>query len=260
LKNCIVKSAGHGVECFFSDQYITSLLLDACSFSSLKKPIWFTNSAAASSHTVQGCTFDGCGQIDPGDVLFTGNTISSSADALTGAILLDADGTSNWSDLSFVSGGTGHAIYITAPGSYVLDNLTYSGYGANDTTNAAIYNNSGGSVTLTVQGGSIPTVRNGAGASTTLVLGQVTLTIKAAVSLLGAEIRIYDMDGTLPNLGTELAGTETCPTATFAYTGSSGNEIWIQIMLDGYEEFGQAVTMPSANSDFVALLQADLNE
>lgn len=88
----------------------------------------------------------------------------------------------------------------------------------------------------------------------------VTLTVSAQVSLVGAEIRIYDLDNSpAGSLGTELAGIETATDATFPYTGSAGNSIWVQIMLAGYEEFGQAVTMPSVSGNFVATLSSEEN-
>lgn len=160
---------------------------------------------------------------------------------------------------SFTSDGTGHAIEITTAGTYSFEGNQFAGYGAGGTTDAAIYNNSGGAVTLNISGGgSTPTVRNGAGASTT-VNNAVTVTIDASVSLIGAEVRIYDLDGTLPNLGTELAGTESCATADFAFSATAGNQVWIQIMQTGFEEFGQSLTVPATNTTFPAPLSADVN-
>ena len=87
-----------------------------------------------------------------------------------------------------------------------------------------------------------------------------TLTISGSVSLVGAEIRIYDMDN-IPSgsLGTELSGVESNTIATYEYSGTQGNDMWLQIMLDGYEEFGQKITMPSYDSEFEAVLQVDNN-
>lgn len=75
------------------------------------------------------------------------------------------------------TGGGGHALRITAAGSYVLDGNVWTSFGADGTNGAAIYNDSGGSVTLTITNGSAPTVRNGAGATTTVIVGQVDTTI-----------------------------------------------------------------------------------
>ena len=76
--------------------------------------------------------------------------------------------------------GSGHFVEITSTGTISLDNLQFSGFGADGTTSAAIYNNSGGAVTINIlNGGATPTVRNGTGASTTI---QNTVTIEATVT------------------------------------------------------------------------------
>ena len=208
--------------------------------------------------SITNCVFDSCGQIDPATATFQNNTISGYAGA-EGALLLPTV-TTNLSDLSFMSSGAGHAIYVSATGTRTLSGIVYSGYGADDTTDAEVYNNSGGLVTLDISGnGDSPTVRNGSGA-TTQVNATVNITIEANVTLVGAEIRIYDLDTTPPEYGTELAGTESCPTATYGYAGEGGNVILIQIMKDGYEEYTQEYTMPTNDSDLGVVLQVDENE
>lgn len=86
------------------------------------------------------------------------------------------------------------------------------------------------------------------------------LTITANVSLVGAEIRIYDLDDTpAGSLGTELSGVESCTTSTYSFEAEVSNDVWIQIMLSGYEEFGQQTTMPLVDGGYTALLAAELN-
>ncbi len=121
-----------------------------------------------------------------------------------------------------------------------------------------VLNSSGTEIDVNKGGGSDPSSYEG-----TLVnfLNTVSLTITAAVSLIGAEIRIYDLDNTpTGSLGTELAGVESHTSDDYIFSDSGGNEIWIQIMLDGYTEFGQAYTMPSSDGNFTALLKVELNE
>ncbi len=168
LTNSTITTAGPYVVCDFSDAGINTLTITGCSFTGLGNTISFGNDAAAASHTVTNNTFIGCGQIDPGDTDFTNNVIQATTDA-DGGLLIDADGTSALSDLSFISDSTGHAIYITATGTYTFTNFTYSGYGATATTDAVVYNNSGGLVTINISGGDTPTYYNGASASTNIV-------------------------------------------------------------------------------------------
>lgn len=90
----------------------------------------------------------------------------------------------------------------------------------------------------------------------------VTLTMKANVSLVGAEIRVYDFTAGSHNYGAELTGVESCTTATYDYVGGAGSQgkvVWIQIMQSGYVEFGQQITMPQSSGNFLPILTADTN-
>ena len=92
----------------------------------------------------------------------------------------------------------------------------------------------------------------------TYYIPPVTLTITASVSLVGAEVRIYDLDsGAFGSYGTELAGVESCPSSTFSYTGTQGNTILVQILLPDYLEFTQQMVIPNANSTFYATMTVD---
>ena len=71
----------------------------------------------------------------------------------------------------------GHSIEITGTGTYDFNDIIFSGGSVDDSIGADVYNNSGGAVTININGGTTPTVRNGAGASTTIVSGTVTLTV-----------------------------------------------------------------------------------
>lgn len=88
-----------------------------------------------------------------------------------------------------------------------------------------------------------------------------TTTISATgVSMVGAEVRIYDLDNTpAGSFGTELAGVESCSTSTFDFSGQVANTVKIQIMRDGYEEFGQTFVIPSVDSTFEATLTPEYN-
>jgi hypothetical protein len=91
-------------------------------------------------------------------------------------------------------------------------------------------------------------------------LDQITTVFSGNTSLVGAEVRIYDLDN-MPtgSLGTELSGVESNASSTYSYTGTAGNSIWIQIMKSGYIEFGQQVTIPTTNSTIDIILTADKN-
>lgn len=157
---------------------LQSLLLYGTSFTNFDQGMLFSaDGTNGPNHDVFSCTFTGCSQIDPGLVVFKNNTIAATTDA-DGGLLLDGDGSDDWSDLSFISDGTGHAIEITVTGTYAFVRFTYSGYseaspGSNQnpstgSTDAKVFNNSGGAVTINVTAGDPVTVRNAASSTTTV--------------------------------------------------------------------------------------------
>lgn len=108
----------------------------------------------------------------------------------------------------FVQSGVGHAIEIDTPGTYNLQDITFTGYGGTPGTNstpssgandAAVYNSSGGAVTINVNGaGNQPSVRNAA-SSTTTVNQTVTVTIKvvdtSGTAIQGAKVFLEEDPG-----------------------------------------------------------------
>jgi len=174
-------------------------------------------------------SFNGCDQINPDTCVFQNNIIAATNDA-NGGLLVDSSGSTNQQNLTFISGGTGHGLYITSTGTYSLTVFNFSGYGSTGTTDAAVYNNSGGLVTLNVSGAASPTYRNGAGASTT-INNNITVTYNNLVN--GSEIRIY-------NAGTStlIDGIESVTGNSFSWSVGAGVSMDIKI-------FGPVPTPPS---------------
>lgn len=141
---------------------------------------------------------------------------------------------------TFVQGDSGHAIEfpLGTASSVILTDIRFSGFnattGANPTpnsgpTDAAIYNNTQGALELVISGGDVPSIRNGAGATTTIVSTR-QLTIDNIQP--DTEVRVYKYT-TLsdPTTYTEIAGVELAQsppdTSTFdsvlSYTDTEGN-------------------------------------
>lgn len=129
----------------------------------------------------------------------------------TGTSFVRSSNPPQFENCSFIgSTTTGHAIEITSTGTYNFSGNIFTGYGgtggSNTVTNsgsfsAAIYNNSGGLVTLNIlNNGTGPSVRNGSGA-TTVISNPKTLVVRNIQP--GTELRLFTQD-TL----TELAGAE----------------------------------------------------
>jgi hypothetical protein len=168
-------------------------------------------------------------QFNPGTANFKNSLVLATSDA-DGGLLIDDSGTDNISDLSFISDGSGHGIYIDTTGTYTFDNIVFSGYGATASADAAIYNNSGGEVIINATNGSTGlTYKNGVGATTT-VNNAVTLTVtvkdEANVVIVGASVSIYkDSDDTeLINEVTNASGI-----ATESFNFVSDTDIYVRV-------------------------------
>ncbi len=237
----------------FTDANIDSVLLNGTTFQNATSGVNLSGVCEG-----VGTILDNPGPISPGTAVLTNLTVKNSAEAI--ALTLPA--THNIASASFFSTGTGHAVSgFAVAGDYTLANFFFYDYAATDgsTGNEAVYvSATTGTVNITISGGTIPSIMS-AGA-TVNVLTDVVVTIGASVSLLGAEVRIYDMDN-LPagSLGTELAGAESHDAATFLFSSGAGNVVWIQIMKAGFVEFGQEFTMPAFDAVFTARLRAELN-
>lgn len=125
-----------------------------------------------SSATLSGCTLADAPTTNDsvtlnGSTVLTGCTIDVSRVAAGNRWLSIAD-PSAISGCSFTGGG-GHALRLTTPGTYSFSGNTFTGFGADGTGGAAILNDSGGVITINIaDDGSTPTVKNGTGASTTV--------------------------------------------------------------------------------------------
>jgi hypothetical protein len=184
---------------------------------------------------IRTSTIDNPISITPNGMEISDTTINQGAQSRAdGMMILDTAGDSNNMDgVVFNSDGTGHAIEITAPGAYTFTALEFNGYdagtdangGSTGNANSAIYNNSGGAVTITVVDGATPSVRDGTGASTTVV-ANIALTFTPLE--LNTEVRILET-GT----NTEVDGVENSGTS-FVATVPSGQAIDIRIINPGW--------------------------
>lgn len=189
---------------------------------------------------INGAVFSQGYRITLNGGVLTGCTISG---ALESPAVLTND-PDNITGCEFIAGPAGgHAIEITAPGTYTLAGNSFAGYGADGTIDAAVYNNSGGAVTLNITGGgSTPTVRNGAGASTTVVSG-ATLTLTGLVS--GSDIVILDAGTTI-----ERVNVDSNAGSTYAYAYTVTGDVDIGVFKAGYVPLyvrGYTLTASSAS-------------
>ena len=229
LANSTITTARPAVEVDMSSTGINVLDLDGVNFVGLKKLLTFPIDSASYTHTVANCSFVNSGQISPGAVTFSDALITDydeTYETSGGALIIDSNSiVANWSNFSFVSSGTGHAIYITQTGTYTFTNYSYSGYAAQGGTDTdrVIYNNSGGSVTIVVSGGDSPSYRNGASADTTISASvDMTILVKHAETLAvieNAQTSIQLLNSPYTQIMNE--DTTASGIATEAYTGAT---------------------------------------
>lgn len=250
-----------GVGGFFRAQSpnIDSCALYGCTLSGFTNGVTFSsNLLTAPKHEVFSSSFVGCGLITIGEVVFKNNNIASATDSAAALV----SSTVNISDLTFTSAGSNTGIRIDSAGTYDFTNIFFNGY--NDSTgsnlnpgsgslNAAVWNNSGGAVTINVSGGSVPSVRNSTG-STTTVLATVTLTLTGMKD--NTEVRIYNsVDNTPPYTApTELAGIENAVTGTtdnrsFSFTATPATTIYIRTFNTNWIADDIVFTVPSTNAE-----------
>lgn len=193
-----------------------------------------------------GATLDGI-------TVIAANTASGTAFIESGNPELISNSTFNFS--------TGHSIEITSASvsSFTFTNNSFVGsYGGDGSNDAAIYNNSGKAIVINVSGGDTPTIRNGAGASTT-VNNTVTLTLTNIIS--DSEVRIYSAGTT-----TELDGQESVVGGTFqfSYTYATNFLVDIVVFKETYkfnEPEGRIANfeLPNGNSSIPINQQFDRN-
>lgn len=206
------------------------------------------------------CQFLDCTSLVPDNSLFVNNAIID-ANTTDGVAFATSDDPSDIANSSFIF-SDGHAIEFTVPGTYTFTGNTFSGYGADGSNDAAIYNNSGGLITLNIAGGGdSPTVRNGAGAST-VINNNVSITLTGLAD--NTEVRVYD-NASPVSARTELAGTENATTGTtddrdFTFSISAGTIINIKVVNVTYEPVSiSGFTVPTADTSIPIQQRFDRN-
>ena len=216
----------------------------------------FRNVTLTSGVTVSGADIE-CQDLTQGSADVEGDTVIR-PDTATQVALCD-DGTfgtsTGFNNMSFVQAGSGHALEFTTTTTRTFTNVGFSGFGGTPGTNstpssgandAAIYNNSGGALTINIAGGDTPSVRNAA-SSTTTVTNTKTLTVTVkdpnGNAIEGARVRIEKSsdESLISNGSTNASGVYS--DGTYAYTVDT--DVNIDVRLLGwlpFEATGQITT------------------
>lgn len=180
--------------------------------------------AFGASTTLTSTSFIRCDQVNQNEAILTNCNFNESSAATTA---LFADDIDSLDGCTFSMGASTHAIELStdhAGNSYTLTNVTFTGYATADGSDGdeAIYNNSGGAVTINISGGTTPSIRNGTSASTNVVSGSVdvTVTVQTATGtkIQGANVFLAaDASGPFPHEDT-VTITNSGTTATVSHS------------------------------------------
>lgn len=215
LNSCVVRGQSGQVWNITTDANSDFKAL-ACALSNIRSGVLSAGSV------LDSCSIDVSGTLD-----VNGATISNCDFTNQTATQLKLDAASdatNLSGCSFASGGTGHALELTAAGTYTLTGHTFTGYAASNgsTGNETIHVNlASGTVNISVD--STVSVRT-AGATVNVTVGQKTLTLTGIVS--GSDVVILTA-GT----DTVLASNDgaTNPVTSFQYTYSYAASTFVDV-------------------------------
>lgn len=199
--------------------------------------------------TMTGGLVSASGQITLGGATMSGASIVNSTAATA---LLAGSSVSSLSNVAFQSAGTGHAIEITAEGTYTLNGISFSGYAASNgsTGNEAIYVNvASGSVTINSD--SALSYRT-AGATVTVVAGQKTLSVTNVVS--GSDVVILAA-GTSTVLASNDGATNPVTSFDYSYTYAANTFVDIAVYLAGYVPYIVRNFLLPANGGSVQVAQ-----
>jgi len=220
-----------------TDGNVDQVLIYGSTFSGWEGGLTFSTNTDPTAE-IFATTFAGCGQIDPGVAQFKNNAIVNSVN-FDGAVLLDADGSNNWADLAFTSSSNGYGIRITAEGTYDFTSISFTNFGPDNNANAAVFNATGGNVTINVLGtGDTPTVNNSPG-SNTAINNAVTLRIEGVTEGSACKIVANETVGTVTIgdvLLEELANSSGIAENTLNYEGAfdpSGLDVIARVRASG---------------------------
>lgn len=170
-----------------------------------------------------GTTLVDCSKLYQSGATLNGCTVIA-ANTSAGTAFIESGNPGNISNCKFTF-SAGHAIELTSQSATAVTFTKnfFTNYQASGTTGAAVYNNSGKAITINVVDGDSPTVRNGAG-STTTVVNSISLTLTNIIN--DSEVRIYSA-GTI----NELAGEESVTSGSFTYSYTYAAGVYVDIVV-----------------------------
>jgi hypothetical protein len=196
--------------------------LDGCVFTN-----WNVSTLSGNT-TATGSSWVNCQRLNQANASIISCTMDSSPVTTNNAFLI-SDNLNTISGTTFNSGGSGHAIEITKPGTYTFDGNSFNSYGSTGTGDAAIFNNSGGAVTIDLLNSATPTFINGTSATTTInnnVKIDVNVLDSGASPISGANVAVFIASSDTNVL---LSSTNVNGNANTTYNYSADENVYIRV-------------------------------
>ena len=251
LSNSTITTAGPKVRIEFGED-LDDLTLSAVSFVDLGNTITFPTDAP---HSVDGCTFTGCGQVTIGSGEFRNCTFSNTtADSTSeeAAAWLQFD----YEDIESCTFSDNYYAIVMGIDSTSDEAITFTNLTFSNNVYDVLWLGTG-TLTITVVGGTIPTyfAPNG---GTVLLPSSVTLTMtvkdEAGAVIVGAFAYIDDDNETPFIMNTTTNGSGI---ATVAHTGGAvGGSTW-RVRLYGYKAYVQTIDIAGDDISIPVTLIAD---
>jgi hypothetical protein len=241
-----------------------TVLLDSCTFTDMGVFTLMSNT------TTPNCTWRRCGQIIAPGADLSGSLVTGYVGtANTSAVVWDvATDPNNYTDgMSFVMGATAtHALELgtNSPLTMTLRDIDFSGYNTatiNQNDSPLHIKRTSGTVTINAIGctGLSSTGYRSDGA-TVVIQSTVQTTIKGVPA--GAEWRLYDDSGVPGELGTTLldgAESHTGGDITYSDNYSADNNVVLQVLAAGFEEYQNYFTLVSSPQTISVVLALEKN-
>lgn len=201
--------------------------------------------------SITSTKFNNCLQVQPSTATFSGNVVANTADTVGGLLWADSN---NVSGTDFTANTTGPAIEHPSaagtPYSYVDMVFSSNTFDGNNTSGTNIVvNNSGTSNAATDTGANTITYQSSSAFNFTL-----------NPSITGYEWRLYVDSGIAGELGTtELDGEETAIADNQTYSSTSSQNVILQIIAEGYEEYNGYYALTSSDQSVTINLTTEEN-
>ena len=222
---------------------------DTCTFTDMNTFVFM------SAGTILATTFRRCGIVTQGGAVFT----NCKFDQASGTKAIVVDTVANITNTQFISKGTGYALEgFSSAGGYTFTNLTFSGYGANGTTDAAIHVlATTGTVAISIVGGGTPTYKSEGATVTFPSSVQLKMTVKdeAGTPIIGAWAFIDQPVPESPWIMNQQ--TITGGVAEVTWTGGTVTDSTWRVRKYGYKNFKQSVNIGGSNISLPITLVVD---